>query len=143
LMLQLLERHETTTGIKAYTVVADSKYGTIENFLACHDKGIEAHIPDLRQAAIKRTKKRSIFIDDQFLYDPQSDTYRCPAGNLLKRKSLHMQRESSDYGSPKKVCAVCELREQCTKNKTGRTVKRHLRQDDLNAMREESYESHI
>jgi hypothetical protein len=54
-----------------------------------------------------------------------------------------MQRESSDYGSPKKVCAVCELREQCTKNKTGRTVKRHLRQDDLNAMREESYESHI
>ena len=142
-MLQLLERHETTTGIKAYTVVADSKYGTIENFLACHDKGIEAHIPDLRQAAIKRTKKRSIFTDDQFLYDPQSDTYRCPAGNLLKRKSLHMQRESSYYGSPKKVCAVCELREQCTKNKTGRTVKRHLRQDDLNAMREESYESHI
>jgi transposase len=138
LMLPLLEKHETTTGIKADIVVADSKYGTIDNFIACHDKGIEAHIPDLRQAALKRTKKRSIFTDDQFLYDPDGDTYRCPAGNLLKRKSLHMQRESSDYGAPKKVCAACELREQCTKNKTGRTVKRHLRQDELNAMREKS-----
>jgi transposase len=138
LMLPLLDKHRATTGIKAETVVADSKYGTIDNFLACLDHDVQAHIPDLRQAALKRTKKRSIFTDDQFVYDPQSDTYRCPAGNLLKRKSLHMQRESSDYGAPKKVCAACELREQCTRNKTGRTVKRHLRQDELNTMRERS-----
>lgn len=138
LMLPLLEKHETTTGIKADTVVADSKYGTIDNFLACLDKGIQAHIPDLKLSALKRIKKLSIFTDDQFIYDPQSDTYKCPAGNLLKRKSLHKQRESSDYAAPKKVCAACELREQCTKNKTGRTVKRHLRQDELNTMRERS-----
>jgi transposase len=138
LMMTLLEKHEATTGSKTETIVADSKYGTIDNFLACLDKDIQAHIPDLRKAALKRTKKRSIFTDDHFIYDPQIDMYRCPAGNLLKRKSLHMQRESSDYGAPKKVCAVCELREQCTKNKTGRTVKRHLRQDELNTMRERS-----
>ena len=111
LMLPLLEKHETTTGIKADTVVADSKYGTIDNFLACLDKGIQAHIPDLKLSALKRIKKLSIFTDDQFIYDPQSDTYKCPAGNLLKRKSLHKQRESSDYAAPKKVCAACELRE--------------------------------
>jgi len=138
LMLPLVEKHEATTGITADTIVADSKYGTIDNFLACHDKGVKAHIPDLRQAALKRTKKRSIFTDDQFLYDPQIDMYRCPAGQLLKRKSLHKHRESRDYAAPKKVCAACELREQCTKNKTGRTVKRHLRQDELNTMRERS-----
>jgi transposase len=138
LMLPLLEKHEATTGIKADTVVADSKYGTIDNFLACLDKGIQAHIPDLKLSALKRIKKLSIFTDDQFIYDPQSDTYKCPAGTLLKRKSLHKQRESSDYAAPKKVCAACELREQCTKNKTGRTVKRHLRQDELNTMRERS-----
>lgn len=138
LMLPLVEQHEATTAITADTIVADSKYGTIDNFLACHDKGVKAHIPDLRQAALKRTKKRSIFTDDQFLYDPQIDMYRCPAGKLLKRKSLHKHRESCDYAAPKKVCAACELREQCTKNKTGRTVKRHLRQDELNTMRERS-----
>jgi transposase len=137
-MMSLVEHHEATTGVTVETVVADSKYGTIDNFLACHDRGIQAHMPDLRGAALKRTKKRSIFTDDMFLYDPQSDTYRCPAGNLLKRKTLHAQRESLDYGAPKKICAVCELREQCTKNKSGRTVKRHLRQDELNTMRERS-----
>jgi transposase len=138
LMLPLLEKHEATTGIKADTVVADSKYGTIDNYLACLDLGVKAHIPNLGKATRKRIAKLNIFPDDQFQYDPDSDTYRCPAGNLLKRKSLHMQRESSDYGAPKKVCAACEMREQCTKNKSGRTVKRHLRQDELNIMRERS-----
>lgn len=138
LMLPLLEKHEATTGIKVETIVADSKYGTIDNYLACHDRGLKAHMPDMGKANSKRIEKLNIFQEDRFQYDPQSDTFRCPAGEILKRKSLHKSRESSDYGAPKKVCAVCEFREQCTKNKSGRTVKRHLRQDELNTMRERS-----
>lgn len=137
LLLPLFDKHCATTGTKAETVVADSKYGTIDNFLACHDRGIQAHIPDLRETAVKRTAKREIF-SDHFQYDPDTDTYRCPAGNLLKPKSLHMNRQSRDYAAPKKVCAACQLREQCTKNKSGRTIKRHLRQDELDNMREKS-----
>ena len=135
LMLPLLEKHEATTEVKAETVVADSKYGTIDNFLACHDRGIEAHIPDLREAAVKRTAKREIFAEDRFSYDSATDTYTCPAGKLLKPKSLHVSRQSRDYAAPRKVCAACQLREQCTKNKSGRTIKRHLRQDVLDQMR--------
>lgn len=135
LMLPLLEKHEATTEVKAETVVADSKYGTIDNFLACHDRGIQAHIPDLREAAVKRTAKREIFAEDRFSYDPVTDTYTCPAGNLLKPKSLHINRQSRDYAAPRKVCAACQLREQCTKNKSGRTIKRHLRQEVLDYMR--------
>ena len=33
------------------TVVVDSRYGTIENLLACFDRGIKAHMPDLRRFA--------------------------------------------------------------------------------------------
>lgn len=46
--------------------------------------------------------------------------------------------QSRDYAAPKKVCAACSLREQCTQNKSRRTVKRHLRQEELDAMREAS-----
>jgi len=127
LMLPLLDQHQSTTGKEVETVVADSKYGTIDNYLACHDRGIQAHIPDLGKANRKRIAKQNIFHDDQFQYDPQSDTYRCPADKLLKPKTLHKQRDSRDYAAPKKVCAACELQEQCTKNKSGRTIKRHLR----------------
>jgi transposase len=137
-MLPLIEKHHATTGIEAKTVVADSKYGTIENFLACHDLGIEAHIPDLRDATLKRIEKLDIFPEGRFQYDHETDTYRCPAGNLLKPKSLHMNRQSQDYAAAKKVCAACHLRDQCTRNKSGRTIKRHLRQDDLETMREAS-----
>lgn len=137
-MVPLLESHHVNTGRGAEAVVADSKYGTIENFLACHDRGLRAHIPDLREVSVKRTEKQKIFSEGQFKYDPERDTYRCPAGNLLKPKSLHMNRQSRDYAAPKKVCAACHLREQCTKNKSGRTIKRHLRQEHLDQMREAS-----
>jgi transposase len=137
-MVPLLESHHENTGRGAETVVGDSKYGTIENFLACYDRGLKAHIPDLREAPVKQTEKLKIFSEEQFEYDPQSDTYRCPAGNRLRPKSLHMNRQSRDYAAPKKVCASCHLREQCTKNKSGRTIKRHLRQEELNKMRKAS-----
>jgi hypothetical protein len=58
-----------------------------------------------------------------------------PANNELKRKSLYWTRDCIDYGVPNKVCAACPLRLQCTRNKSGRTVKRHLRQEELDRMR--------
>jgi len=137
-MIPLLESHQLNTGIKADTVVGDSKYGTIENFLACHDRGVEAHMPDLKESTAKRIERLNIFPEERFEYDGESDTYRCPAGQRLKPKSLHMSRQSRDYAAPKKICAVCDLREQCTKNKSGRTIKRHLRQEELGRMREAS-----
>jgi transposase len=135
LLLPLTQQHQHNTGRRAETVVADSKYGTIENFLGCHDQGLAAHMPDLRQAALKRTGARGIFLDTEFVYDANTDTYTCPAGQSLKRKSLHLHRTSIDYAAPKKVCSACPLRDQCTRNKSGRTIKRHLRQDVLDQMR--------
>jgi transposase len=137
-MVPLLESHHLNTGIKAETVVADSKYGTVENFLACHDRGVEAHMPDLQEWTAKRIEKLNIFSEERFEYDGESDTYRCPAGNRLKPRSLHRSRQSRDYASSQKVCAACPLKKQCTRNKSGRTIKRHLRQEELDRMREAS-----
>jgi transposase len=139
LMVPLLEGHHSNTGRRAEVVVGDSKYGTIDNFLVCSDLGVKAHVPDLGECSAKRTERLEIFSEEQFEYDPQSDTYRCPAGNRLKPKSLHQNRQSRDYAAPRKICAVCSLKEQCTRNKSGRTIKRHLRQEDLDLMREATH----
>jgi transposase len=53
LLSTLLAMHQDNTQTIVDTVVADTKYGTVENYLACCDLGINAHIPDL-----KRTKAR-------------------------------------------------------------------------------------
>ena len=138
LLEELLEKHRSNTAQRATTAVADSKYGTVDNFLLCHDKGVKAHMPDLGEAARGRNRKRNIFPDDRFLYDKEQDLYICPAGQKLKRKSVHKRRKSMDYGASKKVCASCDLRDQCTRNKSGRTVKRHFRQEALDRMRQGS-----
>ena len=138
LLGDLLEGHRSTTGQDVATVVADSKYGTIENFLACHDMGIRAHMPDLSNSAIKREEKRGIFPETLFRYDRERDIYICPAGKALKPKGIHPDRQAIDYAARKTDCEVCELRSRCTSNKMGRTVNRHLRQNDLDIMRQES-----
>jgi hypothetical protein len=96
-LIPLLESHHQNRDRRAETVVADSKYGTVENFLACSELGVEAHIPDLGEWTKRRTERQKIFTEEEFEYDPGSDTYRCPAGNRLKAKSLHAHRQSRDY----------------------------------------------
>ncbi len=39
-MAPLIDDHTANTLTKPDTVVADSKYGTIDNLLECHDRGI-------------------------------------------------------------------------------------------------------
>jgi len=46
---QMIETHKENIQKDIDTVVADSKYGTINNYLPCHDPGIKAHIPSLEK----------------------------------------------------------------------------------------------
>jgi transposase len=132
--------HTKNTDIVANTVVADSKYGTIGNFIFCAENKINAHMPDIKGKQNKKgnkTKRNKIFPDTAFKYDASTDTYICPANKILKRKSLDLNR-NSDYSAKKSDCHSCELKSQCTQNKVGRTIKRHLHQDVVNQMREKS-----
>lgn len=45
----LVDTHEKNTETTVETVVADSKYGSIENYLACKDRDIKAHFSSLEQ----------------------------------------------------------------------------------------------
>lgn len=134
-LIALVESHRENTGRNAEVVVADSKYGTIDNFLACHDRGIKAHIPDLKKAQDKGHRREGIFPAEVFEYDGVTDTYRCPAGKPLRRRSLHKRLDAVYYAAPQKVCAGCSLRSQCTTSKSSREIKRHLRQEELDSMR--------
>jgi hypothetical protein len=133
-LIPLLDSHHANTGMSAQTAVADSKYGTIDNLLACRDRGVRPHMPTGKDKTAKRSLRAGIFPETAFIYDEQTDTYRCPADKRLKRKSLHQGRSSIDYAASRRDCAACGLRPSCTRNRSGRTIKRHLRQPELEAM---------
>jgi transposase len=137
-LVSLVDNHRKNTGCSAKVVVADSKYGTIDNFLVCHDRGIKAHIPDLKKVQDKGHRREGIFPMEAFQYDSEMDIYRCPAGEELKRRSPHQGRDSADYAAAKKSCQACVLKSQCTTSKTGRTILRHLRQEEIEVMREQA-----
>ena len=134
----LLDQHEATTGQQVRTVAADSKYGTIDNYLHCHDRKVVAHMPDMKRATATSGRKRGIFSDAEFRYCPEEDAFICPAGQRLKRKRFNKGRQAYDYYGSKAMCGQCRLRKQCTTSKNGRSIKRHVRQDDIDRMRREA-----
>ncbi len=117
-------------------MVADSKYGTTANFLDCYDRGILAHIPVLKQTQDKQERRSKIFPESMFVYDPETDTYTCPAGQPLRRRKHWVERKAFEYVTSRGVCQQCTLRLQCTRSQSaGRTIKRHERQEILDSVR--------
>jgi len=137
-LLEVIKQHEANTGQKVQTAVADHKYGTIENYVACQQRGITTHLGD---AASRQNNARckDIFPDTSFGYDAPSDTYRCPAGQTLRPRRLHPTRRTKEYLAGKAVCAACALRSQCTRASYGRTVKRHEQQEHLDRARVQAH----
>jgi transposase/uncharacterized protein (UPF0179 family) len=134
----LIDSHQKNTEQKVETAVADSKYGTIENYLACQDRGIKAHFKSLEQTQKNTGTKKGIFPKEAFSYDAENDIFICPAGQTLKRRKYYKKRKHYEYIASKKACSSCKLRDQCTKAKSGRTLKRHVRQGDLEHMRKQA-----
>ena len=131
---EMIESHEHNTHKSVTTAVADSKYGTIENFLASYDRGIKAHMPSIEETHRGSGRRKDIFPKEDFAYNPDDDTFTCPAGNILKRRNYSKERQHYEYKASSKVCACCQLRADCTRAKNGRTLKRHIRQQELDSM---------
>jgi len=134
-LLPLVEQHSRNTEQAAGVVVADTKYGTVDNYLACHDRGLRAHIPDIKRSQDNSGRRKGIFPEEAFQYNPETDSYRCPAGQELKARRHHVKRQAVDYLCARGTCSACALMSQCTTSKAGRSIKRHLRQAELDRMR--------
>lgn len=134
----MIEAHEQNTQTKLETAVADSKYGTIENFLECHDKEVKAHIPSIEETHKDSGRRKGIFPKEAFSYNSDTDTFTCPAGKVLKRKNFRKSRKHYEYKASHKDCKECHIRDKCTRSKFSRTLKRHARQDDLDVMIKQS-----
>jgi hypothetical protein len=138
-LMSLVEQHEQNVGEPVETVVADSKYGTVENFVTCQQHGIRTHLGDVLAKQTNNPRRQGIFPDTAFRYDPQSNTCQCPAGQTLRPRRLHPVRRTWEFTAAKGVCAACHLRSQCTRASYGRTIKRHEYQALLDRARGQAH----
>jgi len=127
----MIDLHEQNTKKKIDTVVADTKYGTANNFLHCHDLGINTHMPSVEESHRGSGRRKGIFSKEAFTYKPESDIFICPAGKVLKKKKFNKKRKHYEYKASPKACNKCQLKDKCTSLKSGGTLKRHERPDEL------------
>ncbi len=121
----LIEQHTHNTAKAVDTAVADSKYGTVENYRHCQQLGITTHMADLQTKQAGTGRRAAIFPDTGFVYAAVTDTYRCPGGQTLHRHHWNAARRVWQYRTRAGLCAGCALRAQCTRAKDGRSLQRH------------------
>src|SRR6266478_3152693 len=73
-----------------------------------------------------------------FRYQPESDTFLCPDGQLMKPRRLHSVRLTWEYVTERGVCLSCRLRKFCTRSRTGRTMRRNRDQKLLDRARRQA-----
>jgi transposase len=105
--------------LRPQQVTGDTTYGTVENIVALEDAGIQAFfpLPDF-------DRRTSFFGRDQFVFDAEVDSYRCPGNQTLRfRKAKHTDRVRI-YQASAASCNTSALQAQCTTSTNGRLIKR-------------------
>ncbi len=127
--------------------LADKGYDTGVELKKCAENNIETYVAPRQK---NTSKKHPDFVKEQFLYDPESDHYTCPAGQELRSNGSEYKKNSNDhrkvytvkvYKLPFEVCNNCMHRLDCAdqanlNNSKGRPIERSEYDEYLEANRE-------
>jgi transposase len=98
-------------GVDELTAVADRGYYKSEEILACHEAGITVFVPKTKTSGATFDGR---FGKDDFIYDAETNEYRCPAGERLIWRYQTTERglKFDRYWSSE--CQQCSLKDKCT-----------------------------
>ncbi len=110
----MLTRFTQWQGREPESVAADTTYGNGEFLQWLADRSITPYMRT-RDSALR--KNNPGYGPERFTYQPQSNTYRCPAGEQLNYVGLNVRNRAHAYIGSAKRCGACSQKTQCT---TGR-----------------------
>lgn len=109
-------------------VIADSGYGSEENYAYLHEEQVGNYVKYNSFGKEQRARyKPNPFAADQLKYDPEKDELICPAGKRLTYQYTSHPRTANGYRGERRCyqaedCTGCPLKAQCTKAKGNRWV---------------------
>lgn len=123
-----MEQFQTNYGKQSAAIVADSGYGSEQNYQHLEDQNIEAFIKyNYFHAEQKRNYKNNPFLAANLFYNSEKNFYVCPMGQHLtfqdegtRKTELGFMYRVSIYQA--QHCNGCPLREKCHKAKGNRTI---------------------
>lgn len=109
-----------TLGVERLEVVADRGYFNSPEILACADADITVTLP---RPQTSNNKKKGHFVKADFKYIADKDTYICPAGERLRRRSTSVEKGLTQYRYWTNVCGSCAIKDKCTDGKERRVTR--------------------
>ncbi len=107
----MLTRFAQWQGREPSSVAADATYGNGEFLQWLRDRGIT---PYMRTRDSARRKNSPFYGPECFTYLPESNSYRCPAGEQLNYVGLNVRNRAHAYIGSAKRCGACSQKTQCT-----------------------------
>jgi hypothetical protein len=110
----MAQRVRIALQVEQLEVVADRGYFSGEEIVACEAAGITAYVP---RPQTSNNQAKGLFGKRDFLYVPETDTYRCPAGQSLiwrfttieKGMTLHCYWSSARIAHQRRQELRCSL----------------------------------
>jgi len=128
LIPHLKETQQQRSGRHPKRAIADSAYGSEENYAYLEQENIQAFVKyNTFHQETKPRHKPNPFAAEQMPYDEVLDTFTCPNGQSLRYKTTQRHRSDNGYQSTRRVyqcddCSQCPLKEKCSKAKGNRTI---------------------
>jgi transposase len=115
-LIPMLEQAEELTGERVSVTLADGGYHTAANLEAGHDRGQTLVMAERYGKAQKKP-----YFKDQFIYNPDTDSYLCPQGHYLYFKGLRrnkgdISKQIRVYRASRTDCRTCSAYGICTRD---------------------------
>jgi transposase len=107
----MLTRFTQWQGREPESVAADTTYGNGEFLQWLADRSIT---PYMRTRDSIHRKNSPFYGPERFTYQPESNSYRCPAGERLNYVGLNVRNRAHAYIGSGKRCGACSQKAQCT-----------------------------
>jgi len=107
----MLTRFAAWQGRKPESVGADTTYGNGEFLHWLAEREIT---PYMRTRDSVHRKNSPYYGPERFTYQPESNSYRCPAGQQLNYGGRSLRNRTKVYIGTRKRCGECALKAQCT-----------------------------
>ena len=108
----MAEQSKKNVSSKVGKYLADGGYYTGSNLKYAVEEGLDIYIPPTNgcQESVDKYSR------DDFIYDNETDSYHCPAGELLPYKNDRYRGDVlvKVYRCSSSKCKVCKLKSQCT-----------------------------
>ena len=129
----MAERAREAMDTEELTAVADRGYFSGTQILDCEEAGTTTYVPKPLTSSGRKTGR---FTKQDFVYEPERDQYRCPAGEALTWRFVSVEHglNLDVYFASVFTCRGCAMKAKCTNGSHQRRIRRWEREDVVDAM---------